>query len=160
MNASSFTRFLIKFLSTGFFAGYLPLIPGTFGSLVGLVFYYAVSGNAWLYAGSTLAVVALGFLVSGKMERESGKKDPKCVVIDEVAGMLVALWGVPGDIRMVMLGFVFFRLLDSFKPYPAWQLQGMRGSAGIMIDDLVAGVYTNLVLQAVWLFKGASCSIS
>lgn len=145
-------RFLIKFLSTGFFAGYLPLIPGTFGTLVGLGIYALIRFDPVIYALVSCAVIAVGFLVSGRMEKELGRKDPKCVVIDEVAGMLVALCAVPQDTRLIVLGFVFFRLLDTFKPYPAWRLQDVKGSAGIMADDLVAGIYTNCLLQVIAVF--------
>jgi phosphatidylglycerophosphatase A len=83
------------------------------------------------------------------MERFSGKKDPGCIVIDEVAGMLIALSFMPLDLKIIFLGFLIFRILDTFKPYPAGRLQHLRGSLGVMADDLIAGIYTNIVLQVI-----------
>ncbi|MCG8431866.1 MAG: phosphatidylglycerophosphatase A [Candidatus Omnitrophica bacterium] len=143
------TAFLVRVVSTVGFVGYLPLIPGTFGSFAALGVYCFIADSPFLYTAVTIAVIAAGFAVSGRMERVSGRKDPGCVVIDEVAGMLLALWGVCPDIRYVVLGFVFFRILDTFKPYPAGVLQRLKGSTGIMADDLIAGVYANLVLQVI-----------
>ena len=92
------------------------------------------------------------------MERLSGKKDPGCIVIDEVAGMLIALSFMPADLKIIFLGFLIFRILDTLKPYPAGRLQHLRGSVGVMADDLIAGIYTNIVLQAI--LKLASFQIS
>ena len=83
------------------------------------------------------------------MEKLLNKKDPGCVVIDEVAGMLLALSFMPYDFRIIFLGFIIFRILDTLKPYPAARLQNMHGAVGVMGDDLVAGIYTNIVLQVI-----------
>jgi len=95
-------------------------------------------------------VVFLGFLVSGKAEKLFQRKDPPFVVIDEVSGMLLSLLFIPFDSRFAILAFILFRLFDAFKPYPIDKLQNLKGSLGIMCDDLVAGLYTNIVLQIVF----------
>ena len=140
---------MVKLITTFFYSGYLPFIPGTFGSIAGIILYYLVRNSPYLYIGALLAVILLGFLFCGKAEQAFAKKDPKYVVIDEVAGMLLGLGFLPHDWRLVVMGFFVFRLLDTIKPFPANGLQNKHGGLGIMADDLVAGIYTNLVLQAV-----------
>lgn len=142
--------FLIKLISSVFFIGYLPLIPGTFGSLVGVFLFYLLQGAGWIsYLLTILCVLILGLKASGAMEDLLGKKDPGCIVIDEVAGMLLALSFMPPDFKIVILAFLIFRILDTLKPFPAGRLQNWRGSIGVMADDLIAGFYTNLVLQVI-----------
>ncbi len=140
---------MVKLITTFFYVGCLPFIPGTFGSAAGLIIYFFVRNSSYLYIGTLLAVIGLGFIFCGKAEEAFGRKDPKYVVIDEVAGMLVSLAFLPHDWRLVVMGFFIFRLLDTIKPFPATGLQNRHGALGIMADDLVAGIYTNLVLQAV-----------
>jgi phosphatidylglycerophosphatase A len=142
-------KFLVAAASTVCGVGLLPLIPGTFGSLAGLGVYFLLKDSPLALAAAVLGVLAAGFLTAGRAEEMFGRKDPGCVVIDEVAGMLITLSFLPYSPRIVFLGFVLFRLLDTAKPYPAFRLQRMHGSFGIMIDDVVAGVYANLVLQVV-----------
>jgi phosphatidylglycerophosphatase A len=141
-------RFLTRVLSTFFYVGYLPLIPGTFGSLAGLILYFLVRGSPVNYAALTCAVTLAGFLVCGRAERSSGKSDPRQVVIDEVSGMLISLLFIPYDLRLALIGFFLFRLLDTLKPFPCGRLERLKGSLGIMGDDLIAAIYTNLILQA------------
>jgi phosphatidylglycerophosphatase A len=143
-------NFIVKATSSFLFIGYLPLVPGTFGSLAGVGLFYALRGvTAVNYFLFILGIVALGLVTSGRMESLLNKKDPRCVVIDEVAGMLLALSFMPHDFKIIFLGFLVFRILDTLKPYPAIRLQNMHGAVGIMGDDLVAGIYTNLVLQVI-----------
>ena len=143
-------NFLIKCISSFFFIGYLPLMPGTFGSLAGVgLFYLLQTGNPATYFLFIFCIILLGWIVSGRMEEQLGKKDPGCIVIDEVAGMLITLSFMPADLKIVCLGFLFFRILDTLKPYPAGRLQYLSGSTGVMIDDLIAGLYANILLQVV-----------
>lgn len=96
----------------------------------------------------TSLITITGFLVCGRAERVFGKKDARYIVIDEVSGMLLSLGFLPYyNIKVIIAGFLVFRILDSLKPYPAWQLQGLKGSLGVMSDDIIAGIYTNVVLQ-------------
>jgi len=136
-------------LSTFFYIGYLPLIPGTFGSIAGLCLYFVVKDSMLIYALATVLLLVLGFLVSGPAERLLNKKDARCIVIDEVGGMLLSLAFIPYDLRLAIIGFCLFRILDSMKPYPAGALQNLKGSVGIMSDDIIAGLYTNIILQVV-----------
>ncbi len=142
--------FLIKATSSVFFVGYLPLIPGTFGSLVGVGLFYLLRGTTSVsYFLFIFAVIALGLITSGRTEKLLNKKDPGCIVIDEVAGMLIALSFIPYDLKLVFLAFLIFRILDTLKPFPAGKLQYLSGSVGVIADDLIAGIYTNIVVLVI-----------
>ncbi len=126
------------------------MIPGTFGSLAGVIVFYLVCGNLIVHTLSTLFLVFLGFWASSKAEVVFAQKDPKYVVIDEVCGMLLSLSFLPFySLKIVIIAFLLFRILDTLKPYPAARLEKLKGGLGIMLDDLVAGVYANLILQVV-----------
>jgi phosphatidylglycerophosphatase A len=113
------------------------------------LFYLINDSYSWFYLFSILCVISLGLLTCGRAEKLLNKKDPRRIVIDEVAGMLIALSFMPMDLRIIILGFIIFRILDTLKPFPLERLQYMQGAIGIMADDLVAGIYTNIVLQAI-----------
>jgi phosphatidylglycerophosphatase A len=140
---------IVKIFSTFFYVGYLPLIPGTFGSIAGLVLIYLIKGNIFNYILLTLLIIIVGFLVCGRAEKLMQKNDPRYVVIDEVSGMFLSLLFIPYDLKLVIIAFVLFRILDTLKPFPAGRLERLKGSLGIMGDDLVAGLYTNIILQVV-----------
>lgn len=143
-------KIIIKTISTFFYIGYLPFIPGTFGSMAGICLYYLIKKSTpIIYTLFTLLLIILGFLVAGEAEKIFNNKDARCIVIDEVCGMLLSLIFVPYNIKLVIIAFILFRLLDSLKPYPAGRFQDLKGSAGVMLDDIIAGVYTNIILQAV-----------
>jgi phosphatidylglycerophosphatase A len=134
-------------VSTFFGVGYLPLIPGTFGALAGLVLVYFLQANLPAYLAGTVIFTIIGFLCSGVAERALGTKDCRYIVIDEVSGIFVTMLFLPQGLKMLALGFILFRILDTLKPFPAGPIQRIRGSGGIMGDDLVAGLYANLILQ-------------
>lgn len=138
---------IIKILTTFFYLGYLPFAPGTFASLAGIFLFYLIKGDILLNVLLTLLLLFLGFSLTTKAERLFNKKDARCIVIDEVSGQLLALIFIPYDIRLVIISFILFRLFDIIKPYPSNRLQDLPGSLGIMYDDIVAGLYTNIILQ-------------
>lgn len=143
-------NFFVKIVASVFFIGYLPLIPGTFGSLAGIGLFYLLQGSGWaVYFLTIFCVLVLGLLTSSRMEILLNKKDPGCIVIDEVVGMLIVLSFMPADLKIVILGFLIFRILDTLKPFPAGRLQNLHGAVGVMSDDLIAAVYTNIVLQVI-----------
>lgn len=142
-------NFLAKTIGTFFYIGYLPLIPGTFGSAAGVFLFYLFRASPFLNLGLTFFCLILGFFFSGRAEKIFGRKDARCIVIDEVSGMLISLIFIPYDPKLVVIVFLLFRILDALKPYPACRLQRLEGSIGIMADDIVAGLYTNIILQLV-----------
>jgi len=152
---------IIKLISTFFYAGYLPLIPGTFGSLAGLFVFYLIKNNILILILATCVITILGFAVTTEAEAIFKKKDASYIVIDEVSGMLLSLLFLPydiNDIKLVVIGFFLFRILDTLKPFPAGRLQSLKGSLGIMTDDIVAALYTNIILQAVLRFASFKTS--
>ena len=138
----------IIILSTFFYIGYLPFIPGTFGSIFGILIFYFIKKDIYIYLSFTLILTILGLLVAERAEKIFDKKDSRCIVIDEVVGMLLSLIFMPYyDIKVIICAFLVFRILDAVKPYPASQLQSLKGGLGVMTDDIVAGFYTNIVVQ-------------
>lgn len=128
--------------------GYSPIGPGTLGSAVGLGVAWILSGSpVWQITGC-VAAAGLGFWSAGPAARALGKEDPQPVIIDEVAGMMVALVGLPVHWAVYPAGFLLFRLLDIKKPGLIDRLQRLPGSMGIMADDLAAGAVANLLLRA------------
>lgn len=138
---------IIKVLSTFFYVGYIPVIPGTFASIAALFLFSLIKNNLIIYTLFLLAAISVGFLVAGEAERIFKKKDASVIVIDEIAGMLLALAFLPHNPQLLIIALILFRALDVIKPYPAGDLQGLAGSAGIMGDDIVAGLYVNIILQ-------------
>ena len=137
--------------------GYSPLAPGTFGSLVGvgifllLVWAAPPSALVAVVVVSIIAVTFAGIWAGTRTEQLSGRKDPGKVVVDEVAGQLIALFPLTlfahWSSLAVMLSFILFRFFDIVKPYPANRLQELNGGAGVMFDDLVAGVYGAVIVS-------------
>ncbi len=134
-------------IGTCFGIGRAPVAPGTFGSLAGVAIGWALlpAGRPALIA-ACLVCTAIGFWSAGEAARQLGARDPGAVVIDEVAGQLVAIAIVPGDLTVLALAFLLFRVFDITKPFPARRLEALPGGSGIMVDDLVAGAYAGLLL--------------
>ena len=136
------------------YVGFFPIAPGTAGSLAALALFAFIR---WIGVPSiellAIAVVfAIGVWAAQGTERALGRKDPGIVVIDEVLGMLITLALLPLSLTGIALGFLFFRILDVIKPYPAAQFENLHGGLGIMADDAVAGLYAHVALRAcVWL---------
>lgn len=140
-------NYISKLFATFFYMGYLPVAPGSFTTAASVGLCYFLMGNPALYLWVTIAVTVIGFAVSGRAENLVGKKDPTCIVIDEVAGTMIAFYMLPATPAVFWTAFFLFRAFDMFKIYPANKLEGLPGSRGIMLDDILAGVYTNIVMQ-------------
>jgi phosphatidylglycerophosphatase A len=129
-------------------AGYFPVAPGTVGSAVGLILFYGLYQLPLAYQVAATVLVSLAGIAAGsRVARDSGIEDPGIVVIDEVAGMWVSLLFLPLTPVTAVAGFLLFRVLDVVKPAPARQLEHLPGGWGIMCDDLMAGVYANVLLR-------------
>ncbi len=143
-------KLIIKFLASGFYSGYSPLAPGTAGSLVGILLYILLKN---ISSASYITVVALlivtGVYISAQAENIFQKKDCSNIVIDEIAGMLITLAFLPGGIKFIITGFIMFRIFDIIKPFPIRTIdRNLGGGWGIMLDDVLAGVFANLSLRA------------
>lgn len=136
-----------ELLATFFYVGFLPGAPGSIATILGGLLAYALASNIGLYIAVTVLVTVAGFLVSGRAEKVMGKKDPGSIVIDEVAGVMIAFFLLPTTLPIFWIVFFLFRAFDMFKIYPGNKFEGLGGSAGIMLDDIIAGVYTNIVMH-------------
>ena len=137
------------FIATGGYAGYVPVAPGTAGSLVGLGVYALVrwSGGWGLEVLVVSMIVVVGVWSASVGERHFGREDPGYIVIDEVAGMLATLLWLPVTWLGALVGFLAFRVFDIFKPFPARSAERLPRGWGVMADDLVAAVYGHLVVR-------------
>jgi phosphatidylglycerophosphatase A len=144
-------------LGTFFGAGYLKPGPGTYGSIAAVLLWYAAA-HAFhpapiLLTLTTLFAVLLltdlGIRASTIVAREAGRKDPGFVVVDEVAGQLIALVLMPADWRHAAVALVLFRVFDIFKPWPIRNLEALPEGTGIMLDDVAAGIFALVVGLAV-----------
>jgi phosphatidylglycerophosphatase A len=142
---------LARALGTWFYLGYVPKGPGTAGSLGALAIAWAL--HAYLgISGACLALlgvllIAPAIWASGRVARDTGRKDPQIVVIDEVVGQWMTLAGATKMTWISALGaFLLFRAFDIWKPPPVRQLERIPGGAGIVLDDAMAGIYAALVL--------------
>lgn len=141
-----------RILATGFGAGYLPVAPGTFGSLLAFPLWYWGGGTGMVHFGSLAVLLLLSVPAIRAEMSETGEKDPSTAVIDEVCGMLLAATGIPWGMLPVLSLFLLFRLFDIVKFGPASWLNAKEGAVYVVADDLVAGVYANLVYRGVaWL---------
>lgn len=135
-------------LATGFGSGYSPVAPGTAGSAVGLLLYWPLHRLPGLPLAAVVgAVFLVGVLAASDVARRVGFEDPGIVVVDEIVGMWVSLAFLPLTPSTAVAAFVLFRVMDVLKPYPARQLESLPSGWGIMADDLMAGVYANLLLR-------------
>ena len=139
----------IKFITSFFYLGHSPFMPGTMGSLGGLLVYFLVKNNELLYGFSIMFLFFLGVIFSGEAEKIYRRKDARMIVIDEACGMLLSLFIVPFNMFIVIIGFFLFRIFDILKPPPAKELEKLTGSLGVMFDDIVAAIYTNTILQII-----------
>jgi phosphatidylglycerophosphatase A len=141
--------------------GFIPLAPGTWGSAVGvLIFLLYASTNAFSNYGTIVWIIfivvvcAIGIWASQQAERIFDEEDPQRVVVDEVAGQLIAYSSVAVvDWKHLLVGFVLFRLFDIWKPYPINKIQDLHGGFGVMADDILAGIYAAMIIYSLTFFN-------
>jgi phosphatidylglycerophosphatase A len=149
-----------EFIFTACYTGYIPVAPGTAGTLIAMgiyiLEYYFLGSRAWILNVILVAVLIYPAIRLGDIGEEFfKKKDPDEVVLDEALGYWISVLFHPFNWYMVLLAFVLFRIFDILKPYPARRLQQLNGGIGIMIDDWIAGIYTNLTLLIIVLISWA-----
>jgi phosphatidylglycerophosphatase A len=146
-------RRLGLFIATCGYIGYAPIAPGTFGSAAGLAVYALVrSTGSYLVEALTIVLLFLVGVWSGtEAEHHFGGVDPAPVVMDEVVGMLITLAFLPVNWVGALAGFLVFRLLDVYKPWPAARFERLPGGLGVMADDGMAALYGNLVMRGLML---------
>lgn len=146
-------------IATTLGVGYSPFAPGTAGAIVGCFFLWIFNyfqlfptyPNTWFFVVLILMVALLGVYATNKLEQEWGK-DPSKVVVDELVGVWIAMVFVPFTWLNVLLAFGLFRFFDIAKPLGVRKMENFKGGIGVMADDVLAGIYANLVLQLILYF--------
>ncbi len=152
--------FIYKLLATGFYTGYIPSGPGTFGTLVGVMIYILLSGHPLILILLLAFLFVFGIHLSSWAEDYFKEKDSKKIVIDEIAGYLITMAGIRLIFSIhgqklyiaIALGFFLFRFFDIFKPFYIKKAEKIKGGMGVMLDDALAGAYAGLVLILIMFF--------
>ena len=141
----------VMFLATGGFVGNIPVAPGTFGSLVGIPLCYVFAKIPLPMAIlGAVGLIVFAIWIAQLAETITKEKDPGKIVIDEIAGMIVTLVGVPFHLTSVVIGFLIFRFLDILKPFPIRHIERrVSGGAGVVLDDVAAGIYGNILVRLI-----------
>jgi len=139
----------VLFVATGFFIGTVPFAPGTFGSLIGLPVCFLLSRlNFLLSVICILVFILFAIGIASAAEKILKQKDAGEIVIDEIAGLIVTFIGIPFTLKTVIVGFIIFRAFDILKPFPIRLLEKkVAGGPGVVLDDVLAGLYGNLILR-------------
>jgi phosphatidylglycerophosphatase A len=146
-------RFFL-FLATGFGVGYSPLAPGTLGTLIAIPVYYFLSEiPPPVYEITLIGFFFLSVWISENAEVFFRKKDDSRIVIDEMMGFLITMLWVPKTTLFIIVGFILFRFFDILKPFPIRHLEKrLEGGFGVVLDDVMAGIYSNIILQIISYF--------
>lgn len=138
-----------KIIGSAFFTGYIPIASGTFGSLVGVLFYF-IPGfeNLFIILPAIIILFVYGVFVATKFEKVYGK-DPSQCTVDEIVGTWIALIAIPKTILLTLTSFLIWRALDIIKPFPARDSEKLNGGWGIMIDDVISGFYSLLIIHLI-----------
>ncbi|MGH7884461.1 MAG: phosphatidylglycerophosphatase A family protein [Thermodesulfobacteriota bacterium] len=138
-------------LSTFFYLGKSPFAPGTVGTFGAIALYYLLiqPGSLIFYSFFTFLFIIISFYVSNRSIEILGEDDPGEIVIDEVCGFLVSMFMIPFGLTNIILGFFLFRFFDILKPYPVRKFERLPKGYGVVMDDVAAGVYTNIILHII-----------
>lgn len=140
-----------KYFATLGFIGYLPVAPGTFGSLTAMLFFGLLKPSLSVHIFLLSAIILSGTIASHRAAKITEEKDSRHIVIDEFAGYAASVIFIPASIQYYTAAFFLFRFFDILKPPPLRKIERiLPGGIGIMADDLLAGIYTNIVLH-VWM---------
>jgi phosphatidylglycerophosphatase A len=144
---------IVKFISTGFFVGYIPYAPGTFGTFVGIPILYILKKLPLTLSIAFIIIFSVfSIFISDSARKIYKSKDPRCVVIDEIAGYLCAGIFFPFTWKFVSLSFILFRFFDILKPYPVKKSELLNGGCGIVLDDVVSGLFSAISLFIIRVF--------
>jgi phosphatidylglycerophosphatase A len=147
----NFKEKAVMFIATGCFIGKIPFAPGTFGSLLGILPYFFLSKTSVPVSIICIIIfIIFSIWIANDAEKILKRKDPGSIVIDEIAGMAVTLIGLPFNVFYVVSGFIIFRVLDIIKPFPIRYIEKrISGGAGIVLDDIAAGMIANVILRMI-----------
>lgn len=143
---------IARFFYSGFFSGYSPCAPGTFGSLVGFALFYLENyffpeQAYWLNAIICFALIYPAIKLGDFAEKDLSAKDPQVVVLDEIFGYFVSVLFIPYSLKAAIAALILFRIFDIIKPFPICRIQNLKGGMGIFMDDILAGVMSNVLVR-------------
>lgn len=139
---------VMKYIATLGFIGYIPVAPGTFGTAAAVLFFIIFKPSIIDNIILLLFIIPLGIITSGKAETMLQERDSRHIVIDEVGGFSLSVLTLPANLKTYILAFFLFRFFDVLKPPPIRYLEKkVPGGAGVMLDDMLAGIYTNIIIQ-------------
>ncbi len=151
MDDAQRSRSFLIFLASGCGSGFFPVAPGTAGTGVGFCVCWCLSHfSSFLFLITSIVFIVLSAWIADRTAKLLQQKDPSCIVIDEIAGYLVTMALIPWSWLHAAMGFLLFRLFDIVKPFPIRYVdRKVHGGWGIVLDDVLAGLYANIVLQGV-----------
>ncbi|MBD3273390.1 phosphatidylglycerophosphatase A [Candidatus Dependentiae bacterium] len=142
------SSFIIDIIATFFYSGFFPLGPGTFASILTTLILFFLPTLSFIFSISSILILTIiGLFVSDVYAKTNGQHDPSQVVIDEVVGMWISLLLVPKSIITFLIAFLLFRFFDIVKPYPINKFEKLPGGWGIMLDDILAGLFSFLFVH-------------
>lgn len=140
------SKFIYLF-ATGLGVGYLPRIPGTYGSILGVIMFMLLTSVSFQVKFIVLLLMFFfGAMAAANIEINSGTKDNQIIVIDEIVGVWVTLLFVPAGVEWILASLILFRIMDIAKPYPIRKLESLKNGYGVMLDDILAGVFAGIIL--------------
>ena len=142
-------KFFPNLISTFFYLGKLPKAPGTWGSLGALLVWTFIPEDFFFRIIVLMITLILGFFACEITLMQGNEPDPSYIVIDEVVGLWIALLFVPKTVFFFTLGFILFRIFDILKPSFIYSVQFLKGSLGVMLDDILAGILSSLILLGI-----------
>jgi len=150
----SYLKNPLHFLSLGFGSGLMPKAPGTFGTIAAIPVYILMSElSLALFIAVTLLITFVGIFLAEYTSKALGVHDHSGIVIDEIAGYLITMIAVPFDWVWIIVGFILFRIFDILKPWPiSWLDKRVQGGFGIMVDDVLAGIFALACLHLIIYF--------
>ena len=138
-----------RFVATFFYLGKLPFAPGSCGSLGALLLWFFLPLTFSVHLSFLIILFVLGVYSSNKMAKYLDDDDPSEVVIDEVVGMGISLFMLPHSFGLYLLAFILFRIFDIYKPLFIYRIQNLAGGWGIMLDDVLAGLFTFALVNGI-----------
>lgn len=145
-------NFIERMLGSGFFTGYIPFASGTFGSLMAIAIYLIPGFENPTILLSLISLFSIiGIYLGNKFEKVYGK-DPSQCTIDEMVGMWITLLFIPKYIWFILIAFIIWRILDIIKPFPANIVEKIKGGWGIMLDDIIAALYSLILIHIIIYF--------
>jgi phosphatidylglycerophosphatase A len=148
-----------EFFLTGFYSGYFPVAPGTAGSLLATFIFileFIIFNDNCRIINFIIILIFIypSVKLCDKSEILFNRKDPSIVVLDEMFGLWISVLFIPFSLFVIILAFIFFRIFDIFKPFPVSNAERLNGGLGIMLDDIIAGVYANIVVRIIIFVTG------